>query len=181
MNKDFNVYKWRREYLNEIKYQTYQDYKREKSKWGSPEDLKEDITNVINRLISRSGVSITNVEDQSDDVKGIKFEVTLNTGDTIHAFKVEGWRGKWELYLNRKKVTGYEISNYFESKLSSYEQWKLAYDRFDSNYMYSDAPGSSEAGSRAENRLRDMYDALSSTDKEKAIEYNSIKKKLVLK
>jgi hypothetical protein len=170
MNKDFNVYKWRREHLNEVKYQTYQDYKREKSKWGSPEDLKEDITNVINRLTARR-IGITNIEDQSDDIKGIKFEITLDTGDTIHAFKVEGWRGKWELYLNRKKATEYDISNYLESTLSPYEQWRLAYDRFDKNYMYSDNPGADKRGREAEQELNDLYSALSPEEKAKADGY----------
>jgi hypothetical protein len=176
MNKDFNVYKWRREHLIEGNYQTYGDYERGKSKWGSPNDLKQDITNVVNRIIrADDNITITSIEDQSIEDKGIKFEIKLSTGDVIHAFKVGNWSQQWELYLNRKKSDENSIYFYFKDQLEKnstpFENWKRTYDKSDKNYQYSDDPRAYAAGQATKEKLDTLYNSLSPEDKVKADEY----------
>ena len=178
MSKDFNVYKWRREQLNEVKYQTYQDYEKGKSKWGTPADLKEDIMILMKQIIrANPNVRITNIEDQSIEDKGIKFEIKFNSGDTIHAFKVDNWRGQWELYFNKKKSSEGDIKNYLKSQLEAtstpFENWKQTYDGFDTRYQYSDDPGVYRAGVAIQQKLNDLYDKLSPDDKAKADRYEN--------
>lgn len=175
MNKDFNVYKWRREHLVEAGYQTYGDYERSKSRWGSPDDLKQDITYIINRIIrANPSVTITSIEDQSDN-DGIKFEIRLSSGDMIRAFKIGNFQQKWELYFNGEKSD--EKSIYFdlrgklEANLPPFEKWKLAYDEFDKTYQFSDDPRVYGAGEEAERKLNKLYSLLSPEEKMQADAY----------
>ena len=100
-------------FLNE--YQTYSDYK--KGSWGTPEDLKNDVSLSVRHLIPASWEETTklikSVEDQSDDEKGIKFEITLTSGDTIHGFKTGAYRSDWEWYLNKKKMKNFNFNFHY--------------------------------------------------------------------
>lgn len=77
-------------------YQTYTDYNKKRSAWGTPEDLKEDAILTLKRSLPTFDEKwIDKVEDQSDDTKGIKFEFKIGK-DLVHMYKVNTWRGQWE-------------------------------------------------------------------------------------
>ena len=95
----------------------------------------------------------------------------------IYAFKVDSWRGQWELYLNKKKSSEGDIKNYLKSQLEAtstpFENWKRTYDGFDTNYQYSDDPGAYRAGEATQQKLNDLYDKLSPDDKARADRYEN--------
>jgi hypothetical protein len=155
------------------KYQTYGDYSGPKSRWGTPEDLKQDA------LISVKHVTptfddkwIESITDQSDEQKGIKFEIKVSSGDIVHAFKLGSWRGSWEFYLNKKKKSKEEIKEYLTMKLlSPYDIWRMNFDGLDRYAAYSDDHRVwSNAGSH-EQIIKNIYAKLSSSDQKKAYKY----------
>jgi hypothetical protein len=155
-------------------YQTYGDY--QKKPWGSPEDLKNDVIISVKRLLpidlNQADSYIKTVSDQSDDKKGIKFEIVLKTGDTIHAFKLGSFRSHWEWYLNKKKMSSDQIYSHLEDKMyKPFDRWKRQYDSRDTTYMYADDSSSYRSGLNHEKFIQDLYNKLSSIDKKKADEY----------
>lgn len=158
-------------FLNE--YQKYSDFK---GSWGSPEDLLDDVKLSVKHLLpvkwDEAEKMIKSVEDQSDDNKGIKFEITLSNGDKIHGFKTGAYRSDWEWYLNKKKMSKADITTTLEDKMyKPYEKWQRHYDMRDSTYMYSDDPRAYKSGSNHEKFINDLYNKLSSADKKRADEY----------
>jgi len=163
-------------FLNEGLYQTYADYQKKGSKWGTPDELKDDVIISVKHALpmdqKEKDKFIKKVEDQSDDEKGIKFEITLKNGDVIHAYKTGSWRMQWEWYLNKKKSDIGEISEYLEGKIyKPYERWQRHYDGRDKFYMFSDDHRAYQSGSAHEKYIKSLYDKLSSADKKKADKY----------
>lgn len=162
-------------FMNEGMYQTYADYQKKhpKMKFGSADDMKKDVTLSVKHLIPLSWAEsekyIKKIEDQSDDEKGIKFEITLKSGDTIHAYKVGPWTMQWEWYLNKKKNDKDGIYGYLEDKIySPFEKWKRHYNSMDKHYMYSDDNRAYQSGAAHEKYVKDLYNKLSASDKKKA-------------
>ena len=156
-------------FVNE--YQTYSDYKN--SKWGNPDDLKQDAIVAARHVIpvdsKETDSYIKNVVDQSDDKKGIKFEIVLTTGDVLHAFKVGRFTQHWEWYINKKRSSEGEIYDQLEEKIyKPYDRWQRQYDMQDKYYMYADDSRSYKAGSSHEKIIKGLYDKLSTADKKRA-------------
>tara|TARA_R110002074_G_scaffold100600_2_gene217323 strand:+ start:120 stop:386 length:267 start_codon:yes stop_codon:yes gene_type:complete len=80
------------------KYYGYDDFNR---KWGSPEEMMEEVEWVLSRLLPKKDM-IKSIEDSSTD-KGIKFTVTLKSKDIIHLYKISRFRFQenqgWEYLL----------------------------------------------------------------------------------
>ena len=160
------------QFVNE--YQTYSDYKN--SKWGTPDELKKDAVIVASRLIpvDRNDAEsyIKSVSDQSDDKKGIKFEIVLTTGDVLHAFKVGRFMQHWEWYINKKRSSEGEIYSQLEEKMyKPFDRWKKQYDGRDATYMYADDASSYKSGLAHDKFLDDLYNKLSASDKKRADEH----------
>ena len=150
-------------------YQTYSDYKG-KGITPSSEDLLKDVTVSVKHLLPTFDEKwIKSVEEQSDEKKGIKFQITLSNGDLIHAFKIGRYWGQWEWYLNKKKKNDREIREYLTSKLlSPYDRWELNFNGFDQYYMYADDNRAYNSGAAHEKTIMKLYSELSSSDKKKA-------------
>jgi Asp-tRNA(Asn)/Glu-tRNA(Gln) amidotransferase B subunit len=155
-------------FVNE--YQTYSQFKKG---WGTPEDLKMDVTISVKHLIptkwDEAEKQIKSIEDVSDDSKGIKFEIKLKDGDVIHAFKVGQFRGSWEWYLNKKKMQDSQIRKQIEDKMyKPYDKWLRHYDMSDKYYMYADDPRAYDSGKNHDVFVQKLYNELSASDKKKA-------------
>ncbi len=150
------------------KYQTYKDY--EGGSWGSPKDMEEDAKLTIKHTLPTwDDIWIESIEDQSVGDKGIKFEFKIGK-DTVHALKNGKMRGEWELYLNRKKITGNKLRDYFDSSLISpierFLKYAGGYDfnaaYIDDGRQYRNAIGNNAA-------IEKEFNALSSSDKKTAL------------
>lgn len=155
-------------------YQTYDDYG--KKSFGSPEDLEADVLISVKHLIpvnfDKANSFIKSIEDQSENKKGIKFEIKLTTGDTIHAFKVGSLRGSWEWYLNKRKLTKDQIVTILLDKMyTPYEIWQINFDNSDKTYMFSDDHRAYSKGFSQQKEVTRMYDTLSNNEKTKAYKY----------
>jgi hypothetical protein len=160
-------------FINEGMYQKYSDYKGKGMKFGSPDDMKKDVILSVKHAIpmnwDEAEKFIKKVEDQSDDEKGIKFEISLKSGDTIHGYKTGPWSMQWEWYLNKKRSSKGEIRDYLENKIyKPYELWQRHYDGRDKFYMYADDNRAYQSGAAHEKFIKTLYDKLSSSDKKKA-------------
>lgn len=149
------------------KYQKYSDYK------GKTPDLKWDIQIAAKHLMPTFDEKwIKSIEEQSQEDKGIKFEIVTSTGDVLHAFKVGSYIGQWEWYLNKKKKDAREIKEYLTLKaLTPYEIWQMSFDSFDHYAAFSDDNRAWNAASNHERVLRGIYDKLSASDQKKAYKY----------
>jgi hypothetical protein len=157
-------------------YQTYNDYNKSGKAFGSPEDLKADVLISVKHLIpvkfDKAEGFIKSIEDQSQDKKGIKFEIKLTTGDIIHAYKIGSFRGSWEWYLNKKKLTKDQIVAILLDKMyTPYEIWQMNFDGFDKYHMFSDDNRAYSAGKSQEKEIERMYNGLSNNEKTKAYKY----------
>lgn len=157
-------------------YQTYSDYSKSGKAFGSPEDLEADVLVSVKHLIpvkfDKADTFIKSIEDQSEEKKGIKFEIKLTTKDVIHAYKIGSFRGSWEWYLNKKKLTRDQIVAILTDKMyTPYEIWQMNFDKFDKYHMYSDDNRAYTAGKSHEREIARMYDGLSSNEKTKAYKY----------
>lgn len=165
-------------FMNEGMYQTYADYQKKnpKMKFGSADDMKKDVLLSVRHLLPMKWEDkekfIKKVEDQSDDEKGIKFEITLKSGDVIHAYKVGPWSMNWEWYLNKKKKDKNDILDELEVKLyTPYERWQRHHDMMDKHYQYSDDHRVYTSGLAHEKFVGELYKKLNSSDKKKADKY----------
>jgi len=157
-----------------FEYQKYSDFG--KGSWGTPDALKKDVILSVRHLIpvdwDKSEKEIKSVEDTSVDDKGIKFNITLKSGDVISAFKVQHYKGSWEWYLNKKKMSKGEIYQTLEDKIySAYDKWKRHYDSTDTTSMYSDDFSVYKKGESHDTYVLGLYKKLSASDKKKADEY----------
>ena len=158
------------------KYQTYPEYQKRGFKFGSPQDLLDDVTISVKHLLpvewTKAPEFIKSIQDQSDDTKGIKFQINLKSGDTIHAYKVGPMRMNWEWYLNKKKLSSHDIYQSLEATMySPYDRWKRQYDMSDRTAQYSDDPRVWRESSAHDKAVQDLYSKLSASDKKKADKY----------
>ena len=157
--------------LNE-KYYSYDDFK--KSKWGDPGEMKSDVETSLRNAMPSDSFKIKSIDDESND-NGIKFVIKLDSGDTVHAYKTSQWRGEYEWFLNKKKVTKYDIQEYVFSKLKPLDVYLRHLKGHDWYHQYADDHRSWKAGESATKKLVDLYSKLSSGDKKKAVaEYNKL-------
>ena len=150
------------------KYIGYKDY--EKSKWGSPEEIEEDVKQFVTSLLKPVADQLKKVEynDASND-KGIKWEISINGKNVLYLYKTSTYRGQYEIYLNKKKTSEYDVQQYFINEyLSDLDKYKTTMDGYDSTYMRSDDSRAYKAGAAQSKKLSDMYSKLSSSDKKKA-------------
>ena len=166
-------------FLNEGMYQTYADYEKGKGVRMTPDDIRNDAMISVKHIMpvhwKEADKYIKSIKDQSDQDKGIKFEITLSTGDTIHGYKVGPWRSHWEWYLNKKKKSNAEIYSELEAKMySPYDRWKRQYDMLDKTYMYADDNRAYKSGGEHAKLVKNLYDKLSATDKKKADKYMEV-------
>jgi ketosteroid isomerase-like protein len=157
----------------EAKYQTYGDYESSRMKWGSPEELKQDATLTVKRVIPKSWDQaegeIKSVTDQSDADKGIKFQFDLKSGDTLHLFKTGPMRGGWEIYLNRKAMRSPEHArDELMKAMKPLDRYLYFMPGYDSTWHYADDGRAYRAGSQQADNLKSLYAALSAGDKKKA-------------
>ena len=150
------------------KYYAYKDFNR---KWGSPEEMQQDLQWVLDKLLPKDDM-IKSIEDQSED-KGIKFEVMLESGDIIHAYKVSQFRFQenqgWELYFNKKKTDFRSLKSQLEREYMSdldkflkyYKSYDFYADYIDDGRQWSDATANN-------NDIVKNFNSLSASDKRKA-------------
>lgn len=151
-------------------YQTYDDYKKGRSRWGSPEELKDDAIISLKRMLPTFDEKwIDVVKDQSDDKKGIKFEFKVGK-DLVHMFKVGGTRGSWEYYLNKKKTDERKLQDHFDKTLMSSIDAFMKYARgYDFYAAYIDDGGQYRRAVANNKTIEDMFGELSPSDKKKAV------------
>lgn len=151
-------------------YQTYSDYEKGGKSITSPKDMLQGVTISVKHLTpSFDDKWIESIEDQSDEKKGIKFEIKLINGDVIHAFKVGRVFNQWEWYLNKKKKSDREIKSYLSNALlTPYERWESNFNSFDKTYMYSDDSRAYKSGAAHEKEIIALYANLSNSDKKTA-------------
>lgn len=158
-------------------YIAYSDYEKKSSRWGKPTDIQEDLEMKIMNILKYGGINNhledIEFEDQSND-QGIKWEITVigRQGiEKIHAYKKTTYRGEYELYLNKKKSSEYEIQQYFLNKyISELDTYIASMNSYDIYHDRSDDSRAFKAGSAHAKQLQDMYANLSSSDKKKAAE-----------
>jgi hypothetical protein len=81
-------------------YQKYNDYK---NRAFTPEKMQSDANLFVKKLMPTFCNSwIDQVKEQSDELKGIKFEFIVKS-ETIQVIKLGGFLGDWDLFLNKKK------------------------------------------------------------------------------
>jgi hypothetical protein len=160
-------------------YISYADYAKSKSRFGTPTDIEEDLRITLRNMLNFSNILDQldiELEDQSTD-KGIKWEATLSGKkgkDTIHAYKNNPFRGKYEFYLNKKKTSEKDIQNYFINKyVSDLDSYMSSVKAYDKNYIYSDDGSAYRKGEAQRDNLIAMYAALSDSDKRKAADFYS--------
>jgi hypothetical protein len=164
------------------KYQTYDDYKKGRGSWGSPEELKADAILTLKKLMpSFDEKWINSIEDVSVESKGIKFEAKVGK-NLIHMFKVGGLRGQWEFYLNKKKVSEADLEAALEKdNMSDLDLFMKKVGSFDFYADKIDNGGQWRQAKFNNSAVKKVFDKLSSSDKKKAIKlmYKKYKKELV--
>jgi hypothetical protein len=155
------------EFLNE--YQTYAKYGSRETPGSVKADVILNVKDLIPVPAKDVDKEIVSVEDQSDDTKGIKFEIVLKSKDVIHAFKISAAPGHWEWHLNKKKMTVSQIIETLEDKMyTPFEKWLRHYEMRDPYYQMADDHRSYKSGQAQEEHVRKLYDKLSASDKKKA-------------
>ena len=139
-------------------YQTYADYQKGRMTWGTPDDLKADAILALKRLLpSFDEKWINDIEDQSDENKGIKFQFKVGK-DLIHMYKVNSWRGQWEYYLNKKKSNSDQVRDYLEKEhLSALDAFLKHAGSFDYYVEYIDNGGQYQAAQANNSAILKMW------------------------
>lgn len=150
------------------KYYAYSDFKKN---WGSPDEMKQEVEWIMARLLPKEDM-LKSIEDLSTD-KGIKFEIKLSSKDTIHMYKVSGWRMQendgWEYYYNKKKTIYRKLKNQLEKEiLSDLELFLKYFKSYDLYSQYIDDGGQYKAATDNNSSIIDRFNNLSSSDKKKA-------------
>ena len=154
-------------------YYTYKDF--EKGRWGTPSEIEEDLRMTIINLLTYAGISdnLDDVEykDESTD-KGIKWKITIKHSegqDILHAYKKTNWRGQYELYLNKKKSTAYDIQQTFLKKfVSPLDQFLASAESYDFYAAYIDDGRQWKSTTQNNDNIVASFNLLSSGDKRKA-------------
>jgi len=138
--------------------------------WAAPEKIKQDAVITAKRLLPTFDDRwISDVIDQSSE-KGTKIKIELISGDFIHAFKSGKWVGSWDFYLNKKKKTEREITDYLETKLMKPLDMFYTYLKGYNLYTEYIDDGNERKAANANNKLiHDKFNKLSDSDKEIAL------------
>ena len=157
----------------EAKYQTYLDYGQTGDTWATPEEVKRDAEITVQHMIPKdwddAKESIANIVDQSSDKKGIKFEVTLHSGDIIHLYKTGRFRGDWEVYFNKKRMKdAATVRKILSARETDLDQYLLSIKGYDNTWHYADDQRAYKNGQAHQKTLSDLYSKLSSAEQKLA-------------
>ena len=151
------------EYVNET-YYTYDDLGLEKEE--VEREAKLQLRHQLPYTWDETLKQIKTFKDMSDDGKGIKFEIKLKSGETVHMFKNSKMYGHWEFYLNKKRQNDLYLA--LHSKLPALEKYVMAVKSHDFYYNYADDNRAYNAGRNSQDQVLKYYGALSNSDKKKA-------------
>lgn len=150
------------------KYLNYKDIKN-----TSPDDQAKDALNIIKKILPTFDEKwIDNIEDQSSD-KGIKFQVELSGGDTIHMYKTSKWisnESSWDFFINKKKIKPSDLRNSLELKylsdLDAFLKYAFSYN-FESEYINNGKQHKAAVDNNT--KILQSFNDLNSSDKKEAI------------
>lgn len=153
-------------------YQTYSMYKNTRDIDDLRKSLKEDAIISIKRLLPTFDEKwIDSIEDVSVENKGIKFEIKVGK-DLIHMYKIGKFIQDWEYYLNKKKITKYQLQKELEKRhltdLEVFLKYAPNYDFFSS---YINDGGAYKKITTSNNKILKMFKDLNKSDKKKAIRF----------
>jgi len=123
---------------------------------------------------------VKNLEDQSVDDKGIKFEGTLYNGVKFQMLKLPETKSfkSWEFYYERKRVSEDSMKKILNDLLSKFEEestelmkYKELMNKFDMHQMYSDDRQKFLEYHSQKNILIDKYSKLTKKEKYSAWEF----------
>jgi hypothetical protein len=150
-------------------YQTYNDYK---NRAFTPEKMQSDAVLFVKKLMPTFCDSwINQVEEQSDELKGIKFEFIVKS-ETIQVIKLGGFLGDWDLFLNKKRISKTDLTNFLEKKymtgLEIFCKYAMAYNFYLN--MVECKTQYNEVKARNKN-IENIFIGLNNQDKAKAIDF----------
>jgi hypothetical protein len=150
-------------------YQTYNDYK---NRAFTPEKMQSDAVLFVKKLMPTFCNSwINQVEEQSDELKGIKFEFIVKS-ETIQVIKLGGFLGDWDLFLNKKRISKTDLTNFLEKKymtpLEIFCKYAMAYNFYLN--MVECKTQYNEVKARNKN-IENIFIGLNNQDKAKAIDF----------
>jgi hypothetical protein len=150
-------------------YQKYNDYK---NRAFTPEKMQSDANLFVKKLMPTFCNSwINQVEEQSDELKGIKFEFIVKS-ETIQVIKLGGFLGDWDLFLNKKRISKTDLTNFLEKKymtsLEIFCKYAMAYNFYLN--MVECKTQYNEVKARNKN-IENIFIGLNNQDKAKAIDF----------
>jgi hypothetical protein len=154
-------------------YQKYSDYK---NRAFTPEKMQSDANLFVKKLMPTFCNSwINQVEEQSDELKGIKFEFIVKS-ETIQVIKLGGFLGDWDLFLNKKRISKTDLTNFLEKKymtgLEIFCKYVMGYNFHLNMLEYS---GDYVKVSEKNKNIESIFAGLNDQDKAKAIDFmNSV-------
>jgi hypothetical protein len=154
-------------------YQTYNDYK---NRAFTPEKMQSDANLFVKKLMPTFCDSwINQVEEQSDELKGIKFEFIVKS-ETIQVIKLGGFLGDWDLFLNKKRISKTDLTNFLEKKymtgLEIFCKYVMGYNFHLNMLEYN---GDYVKVSEKNKNIESIFAGLNDQDKAKAIDFmNSV-------
>jgi hypothetical protein len=154
-------------------YQKYNDYK---NRAFTPEKMQSDANLFVKKLMPTFCNSwINQVEEQSDELKGIKFEFIVKS-ETIQVIKLGGFLGDWDLFLNKKRISKTDLTNFLEKKymtgLEIFCKYVMGYNFHLNMLEYS---GDYVKVSEKNKNIESIFAGLNDQDKAKAIDFmNSV-------
>jgi hypothetical protein len=154
-------------------YQTYNDYK---NRAFTPEKMQSDANLFVKKLMPTFCNSwIDQVEEQSDELKGIKFEFIVKS-ETIQVIKLGGFLGDWDLFLNKKRISKTDLTNFLEKKymtgLEIFCKYVMGYNFHLNMLEYN---GDYVKVSEKNKNIESIFAGLNDQDKAKAIDFmNSV-------
>jgi hypothetical protein len=154
-------------------YQTYNDYK---NRAFTPEKMQSDAVLFVKKLMPTFCNSwINQVEEQSDELKGIKFEFIVKS-ETIQVIKLGGFLGDWDLFLNKKRISKTDLTNLLEKKymtgLEIFCKYVMGYNFHLNMLEYN---GDYVKVSEKNKNIESIFAGLNDQDKAKAIDFmNSV-------
>jgi hypothetical protein len=154
-------------------YQTYNDYK---NRAFTPEKMQSDAVLFVKKLMPTFCDSwINQVEEQSDELKGIKFEFIVKS-ETIQVIKLGGFLGDWDLFLNKKRISKTDLTNFLEKKymtgLEIFCKYVMGYNFHLNMLEYN---GDYVKVSEKNKNIESIFAGLNDQDKAKAIDFmNSV-------
>jgi hypothetical protein len=154
-------------------YQKYSDYK---NRAFTPEKMQSDANLFVKKLMPTFCNSwINQVEEQSDELKGIKFEFIVKS-ETIQVIKLGGFLGDWDLFLNKKRISKTDLTNFLEKKymtgLEIFCKYVMGYNFHLNMLEYN---GDYVKVSEKNKNIESIFAGLNDQDKAKAIDFmNSV-------